>query len=249
MDPKKFKQIRKKYEDKIIELMDDIDKSGFNGLATKDGLDRLSDKEFIALAKKFITQDDCNFSIDLNQLSDKKSGGFDINDIQTIARKHDIMLTEYVFMPFRNPKGKPTCTLTRVPIIYSQVRRFFQQMLQHKNAISNNNAKTNPLTGQVIDSDKTASTTNVQTYALAVVNKTNCLKEFLGPRSDDFVSKQEMLSQIETNGEVNLKDLNIETHNKQSINTAETFCKAAGLDVVFAGDDIGIDLSDMNWDD
>lgn len=251
MDAAKFKQIRKKYESKVSDFLDDIDNSGFNGFVVKDALSKMSDKEFIELAKRMITQDDFNFSIDLKQLADNKHGNCDVSQLKDIAKKHNIKLTEYVFMPFRNPNGKPMCTLTQVPIIYCQVRRFFQQMLQHKNAISNNNSKTNPLTGQVINDDKTASTTNVQTYALAAVNETEALKEFLGPRSDDFVSKQQMLNMIETNGEVNLSDLTIDTHNKQAINTTEVFCKAAGVEVTFAGYDLGIniDVDDLNDDE
>ena len=117
-----------------------------------------------------------------------------IEKIEAIAKKHTIRLTEFIFMPFRNPNGKPLCTLSRSPIIYCPIRRFFQQMLVHKNSLSNDNSNINPITGQVVNDDKTASTTNVQTYALAVTNQKNALKEFLGPRADDPVSKQQMLT-------------------------------------------------------
>ena len=234
-----FKKIRKKYEENIYKLMDDIDPSGFNADTYRIAFAKMSDKQFIDLMKKYIEQDDLNLFVDINQLEKKKSDNMTLEKIKAIADKWKISLFEYVFMPFRNPKGKPMCTLTKVPIIYCPIRRFFQQMLQHKNSISNSSDHINPLTGQVVQEDKTASTTNVQTYALAATNQTNALKEFLGPRADDQISKQQMLNTIVSTGDVRLSDLDIRTHNKQAVNTTEVFCKAAGLEVKFSGNDYG----------
>lgn len=234
-----FKKIRKKYEENIYKLMDDIDPSGFNADTYRIAFAKMSDKQFIDLMKKYIEQDDLNLFVDINQLEKKKSDNITLEKIKAIADKWKISLFEYIFMPFRNPKGKPMCTLTKVPIIYCPIRRFFQQMLQHKNSISNSSDHINPLTGQVVQEDKTASTTNVQTYALAATNQTNALKEFLGPRADDQVSKQQMLNTIVSTGDVRLSDLDIRTHNKQAVNTTEVFCKAAGLEVKFSGNDYG----------
>ena len=242
-----FKKIRKTYEETIYKIMDDLDPSGFNADTYRISFAKMSDKQFIELMKRYIEQDDLNLSIDIKQIEKKSSNEITLEKIKAIADKWKISLFEYVFMPFRNPKGKPMCTLTRVPIIYCPVRRFFQQMLQHKNSISNSSDHINPLTGQVVQEDKTASTTNVQTYALAATNQTNALKEFLGPRADDQVSKQQMLNTIVSTGDVRLSDLDIRTHNKQAVNTTEVFCKAAGLEVKFSGNDYGnIDFGDKD---
>lgn len=229
--------IRKKYEDKVFALMSEFDAYGYNRDVYKNAFANMSDVEFIAMAKKIRDISDVNFSIEVDSFDEKEENVLTVKDAIRIAEKFKIATTEYVFMPFRNPGGEPTCTMTKVPILYLQLRRFFQQMLAHKNAITNSNSKNNPLTGQVVAQDKAASTTDVQTYALAVTNQNNAIKEFLGPRSDDQVSKQEMLSLIEKNGSVRLDDLNIKTHNKQSINTTEVFMKAACLDVRFSGND------------
>jgi|SRR5574344_332585 hypothetical protein len=236
--------IRKKYEQQIYDLMDEFDVTGFNSQTYKDSFSKMSDKQFIDLMKRMISQDDFNLSLDVNQTEKDPKKSITLEKIQAIAKKEGVKLTQYVFMPFRNPNGRPMCTLTRVPIIYCPVRRFFQQMLIHKNSLSNNNENINPVTGQVVNDDKTASTTNVQTFALSVTNQNNAIKEFLGPRSDDPVSKQQMLTSIEQTGEVNIKDLDIETHNKQSINTTEVYCKAAGIDLRFSGHDTEIDLDE-----
>lgn len=241
----KLKSIRKKYENMLFELMDDLDPSGYNSQVYKDSFEKMSDKQFIDMCKNMISKDDMNFSFEIKQMETPKEGGISLEKIKNVANKYKIKLVEYVFMPFRNPSGEPMCTYTRIPIVYSPVRRFFQQMLQHKNSISNNNTRINPLTGQVTSDDKTASTTNIQTYALTITNRNNALKEYLGPRADDNVSKQEMLTQIENTGRFRLSDTNIQTHNKRSINTAEAFAKASGVIMEFAGNDLKIDLDEI----
>lgn len=232
--------IRKKYEEKLYQLLNDFDPSGFNTNKYKKAFSKMSDAEFINMAKTMLDpeHDDFIFSIDINEL-DKGENELTLEKIRKISEKWKIPLEEYVIMPFRNPEDleHPLVTLTPIPVLYLQVRRFFQQMLQHKNAISNDNSKINPITGQVVNEDKTASTTNVQTYALLVVNEKNALREFLGPRADDAKSKEKMISEIEKSGTVRLDDLNMKTHDKQSINTVETFMNAAFLDVKFHSND------------
>lgn len=232
--------IRKKYENKLYELLNDFDPSGFNTKKYKEAFSKMSNAEFLNMAKTMLDpeHDDFIFSIDINEM-DRGKDELTLEKVRKISEKWKIPLEEYVIMPFRNPNDPehPMVTMTPIPIVYCQIRRFFQQMLQHKNAISNDNSKINPITGQVTSEDKTAATTNVQTYGLTVVNERKCLKEFLGPRSDDSDSKQEMLTEIEKTGTVRLDDLNIKTHNKQAINTTEVFLKAACLDVKFRGND------------
>ncbi len=232
--------IRKKYEERLYSLLNDFDPSGFNSNKYKEAFKKMSDTEFVNIARRMLdpNHDDFIFSIDINEMERGKDE-ITLDKVRKISEKWKIPLEEYVIMPFRNPKDpqNPMVTLTKIPIVYCQIRRFFQQMLQHKNAISNDNGKINPITGQVTGEDKTASTTNVQTYALTVTNEKNALKEFLGPRSDDSVSKQEMLTEIERTGDVRLDDLTMKTHNKQAINTTETFLKAACLNVEFHGND------------
>lgn len=234
-------QIRKKYEEKLYQLLDDFDPSHFNSNKYRKAFSKMSNAEFINMAKTMLDpdHDDFIFSIDINEMDRGNKDELTLEKVRKISEKWKIPLEEYVIMPFRNPEDPehPMVTLTPIPIVYCQIRRFFQQMLQHKNAISNDNAKINPITGQVTGEDKTASTTNVQTYALTVTNEKKALKEFLGPRADDTVSKQQMLTEIEKTGTVRLDDLDIKTHNKQSINTVETFMRAACLDVQFEGND------------
>lgn len=226
----KIKAIRAKYEKWAYNLFDKLDSSGYNTEQYRKNFGKMSDKEFIDMCVNMLKKDDFNLSLEI----DTKHDDLTLNKIAKIAEDEGIKLTEYVFMPFRNPSGKPMCTLTRVPVIYSQIRRFFGQILQHKNSISNKNTRINPLTGQVIDEDKTASETNIQTYALSVMNQKNVIKEMLGPRADDHVAKQNMLAQIENSGVYRMSNTTMRTENKQSIMTTEAFARAAGIELKFA---------------
>lgn len=241
----KIKTIRKKYENSLYELMDDLDPSGYNSENYKEIFSKMDDKDFINMCKNMLSKDDYNFSVEIKQLQTPKDGGISLEQIKNVAKKHNIKLVEYLFMPFRNPSGEPMCSYTRIPILYSPIRRFFQQMLQHKNSISNSNTKINPMTGQVTSDDKTASITNIQTYSLTITNRKNALKEYLGPRADDNVAKQDMLTQIENTGRYKMDDAIMQTHNKRAVNTAEAFAKASGVIMEFAGNDYSIDLDNL----
>ena len=224
-----FKKIRSKYEKQVLNLFDRLDPVGYNSAKIKKFFANLNDKEFIEYAKKCLTQDDFIFSLDIDEMNDPLT----LDEIENIANENDIKLEEYIFMPYRNSVDRPMVSLTRIPVLYCQIRRFFQQILQHKNSIASKNDKINPLTGQVINEDKTASTTNIQTYGLTVLNQKNTLKELLGPRADDPVSKADMMSQIENSGMYRMDNSVILTENKQAIKTAETFAKAAGIEIRF----------------
>jgi hypothetical protein len=224
-----LKKVRTKYENMVYALYDRLDPSGFNTARYKKFFNNLSDKQFIEYAKKCLSQDDFIFSLDIDEMRDDLS----LAEIKEIAEENNVKLEEYLIMPYRNTNKDPMVSLTRVPVLYCQIRRFFQQILQHKNSIASKNDKINPLTGQVINEDKTASTTNIQTYGLTVLNQKDTLKELLGPRADDPVSKADMMSQIENSGVYRMNNSIILTENKQAINTAETFAKAAGIDIKF----------------
>ena len=67
MATKNISAIRKKYEEQVYELMDDLDPTGFNTETYREAFSRMSDREFIDTMKRMISQDDFNLSFDANQ--------------------------------------------------------------------------------------------------------------------------------------------------------------------------------------
>ncbi len=227
---KDISRARKKATDTICAVLDDLDKTGFNGKRTRVMLNKMGDREFIRFMERMRNEDDYNFCFEIDSYG--PDGAPDVDRIEKVAKKYGVKLREHVIMPHRNPGGPPVVTKDPVPIIYVQVKRY-QQMLDKKNSIAGTNDKINPITGQVTGSDKGASLSDLETYTLVATNQYDTIKEFLGPRADDSYSKQQMLTAIERDGKVSIKDLDIRTGNKQSIKTAEAFMKGAMIDMRF----------------
>lgn len=229
-------QKRKIAEEKICALMDDFEgiKNGYNSTQYRQRFAKMSDAQFTSFMKSIVAPDDGSvdnperLTFELNQST--KTGMPTMEKIVATAKRWGILLNEYVFFPHKNPQNpdKPMVTRSRVPILLLQVRRL-QQTLDKKNFASANIDTVNQYTGQVTGESKAASLNDTQTASLATTGEFGVIKEFLGPRADDAVSKKQMLRAIEKTGEVNIADLNIETKNKRSINTLEVMMRGAGF--------------------
>lgn len=230
-------QKRKIAEEKICTLMDDIEgiKNGYNSTRYRQYFKSMSDAQFVAFMKRIDT-DDANpdsstrerLFFELNQST--KTGSPTLSKIVSLAKKYGVKLNEHVFFPHKNPEhpDRPMVTRTPIPVLLIPVR-CLQQMLPKKNAASSNTDSVNQYTGQVTGESKAASLNDTQTASLATTGEFNVIKEFLGPRADDHVSKQQMLRSIENSGKVALSELNIETKNKRAVNTLEVYLRGAGF--------------------
>ena len=111
-----------------------------------------------------------------------------------------------------------------------------QQLLSKKEAYSSDRDHVNLLTNQVTGSSKGSTLSNMQSIALTTSNQLDVVKELLGPRADDEISKKRMLDQIAETGEFDINSIPVRTKDKQSIETVRCMLVAAGLRVSF-GDD------------
>jgi len=227
-----IKVARTHAEQKIYDLMNDLDLTGYNAGVYKEYFAKMSDKEFINFCKRLGTEKDYNLFFEIDSLDKKATPN--IATIRKTADKWKVPLVEYVVFPYKNPNDPehPVVSRTPIPVVVIQVRRL-QQMLDKKNAASANTDKINSLTGQVTGDSKAASLSDMQTMALATSGQFDTIKEFLGPRSDDQVSKMKMLESIEKYGTFNLNSLNLRTENKRSVQTMKVFLRGAGFDCSF----------------
>ena len=132
-------------------------------------------------------------------------------------------------MPFKNISlTEPSVTKCEVPVGYIHIKRM-QQILVKKNSTSTDISSRSPLTGQVVNRDKNARDSDQENFALVTLDAVDTLREFMGPRSDDFVMKGEMYSQIATNGYVSLDSLTNKVENKTTLNTIDVFLIGMGL--------------------
>lgn len=218
---------RIKAEQGIYTLMDTFDSSKYNSDMYRKLFNTMSDSDFKKYMKQLSTEETyISFEIDT------ATKELTLDKIFEKCNKMGFRTHKYVRYRENKSSDGETCSITPYPalILYIPVKRL-QQMVSKKNSASGNSDKINPLTGTVTSDSKAASLSDTQTFGLITTGQTNTIKELLGPRADDEKSKKQMLHQIEMNGDVSLKDLNIVPKNKQSTETMIVFLRAAGIDV------------------
>lgn len=104
-----------------------------------------------------------------------------------------------------------------------------QQTLYKKNTTSTDIGVRSALTGQVTGKDKNARDSDSENFALVTLEAEATLREFLGPRADDMVMKNEMYSDISRKGYTNLSGLTNDTDNKTTLNAVDVRFIGMGL--------------------
>lgn len=223
---------RAAFEKKIYNLLDDIDPTGYNTEMWKSRFNKMSDKDIVRLAKQVRDEFATNIGVEIKQFGKRDSDFLSQSKINRIAKKYGVNLRETVMFRHSNKDGAPSISREKLLILIIAGKKL-QQMVSKKSSIVYHNDVVNPLTGQVTGASKGASLSNSQSAVLNITGETNTIKEFLGPRADDFSAKQKMMQAIEENGEFTLNELEMSTQNKQSIQTYISFMRSIGFDVSF----------------
>lgn len=238
-DNKGFKSARINATTQILEFMnmmdgiDNLDKLGYNATFYKNYLDSLSDAQFKTFMKRLRDEEWFNLNCEINSFEDKAP---DLDRIKKIALKYNIPLEEYIAFPHKTHNSdEPAISRTPVPVIVSSIR-VLQQCLDHKQSYSSDSDHQNILTGQVTGNSKSSTFSNMQSIAFTTSNQTDIVKELLGPRSDDEVSKAKMHAQIEETGEFDINAIPVRTKDKQALETTRVMLISAGLRVAFGSD-------------
>lgn len=222
---------RKKAQERILQLIKDIDPSGLNIEPWEYRFNSMSDKEFDEYMKDMHEDPmKTHIYVDLDQTSGKTDKMIDLDHIEKVAKKYNIKLREFVAFPHLNPNDpdNPVVTSTEVPILVIYIRKM-QQFLQHKNFSAGTTEHSNPLTGQVTGDSKAASIGDMQTSALVTTNQKDTLREMLTIRADNDRAKHHMLTEISKYGKVSYKDCYVNLNDSQSLETTRVFLQAAGL--------------------
>jgi hypothetical protein len=235
-DNPKLKAARIRAENKIYELLDDLEgcKDGYNSNVYKNYFASLSDAEFKKFMDRLANEEWFNLYFEIKMTDKKKAPN--MNRIKKVLDKYKIPMCEYVVQPYKNlDVENPPISTNPVPVFYGLVRPL-QQLLSKKEAYSSDRDHVNLLTNQVTGSSKSSTFSNMQSIALTTSNQFDTLKELLGPRSDDEVSKKKMLDQIADTGDFDINSIPVRTKDKQSIETVRVMLVGAGLRVSFGKD-------------
>ncbi len=217
---------RKDAESLVFEVMNILDPTGINTKYYQDLFKGMSDAQF----KAYINSRE-GFYLNIKPM--EKTQEPTIENAQKALKRLGSDIVEYIAMPFIDGNtNTPIITQVPVPVGYAHAKRV-QQLVSKKNTMSIDIDNRNPKTGQVINDDKNARSSDVENNALVILGAHNTLKELLGPKSDDMQMLSQMLNKIMTDGYVSLSDMESDLFNKTSLNT---------LDVLFLGAMLTTDL-------
>ena len=217
---------RKAFMNHLLKVMDILDPSGQNSKNYKDKYEAMSDTQFDRHIREFFKNEKSNFYLEIVEYERDLT----IENIQKCAEYMHVPLVERIALPYLT--GDPDNVIVTpypVPVGYIHEKRM-PQTLMKKSAGSTEIRTRSTLTGQVTGADKNARNSDLETYSLAAIKAVNALTEFLGPRADNKVAKNEMYNDISKNGFVSLKDLNLQDpYNKVALNTFNTYYLMMGI--------------------
>jgi len=216
---------RKKFMKMLLDTFNLLDPSGDNAKKYEKFFSSMSDDQFDKYIRKLFADESQQFYLEIVEyMRDNK-----YENIEKAAKYLGVPLYETVYLPHINHDlENVTVTPEKVPVGYIHEKRMMQT-LEKKNSGSTSNTQRNPLTGQVTGDDKNGRNSDVETYSLLATGAEYALKEFLGPRADDEVARNEMATAIAKNGYVSMKDLTNDKANKTSLNTLNIYFLMQGF--------------------
>jgi len=203
----------------MITMYDTLDPSGDNSKMFHAKWDSLSDNEMDKVVRAFFADDKEQFYLEIIEFERDLS----LENIMKCAKIQNVPLFEYVAVPHINGSlDNVVVTPEPVPVGYIHAKRM-QQTLLKKNAGSISIKKRNPKTGQVINEDKNARNSNVETYSLVALGADDALREFMGPRADDEKAKNQMYGNISRDGFTTLESLDNDPENKTALTSLDEY--------------------------
>lgn len=210
---------RQKMEKLVYDTFNALDKSGRNTERYKKLFSGMTNAQFDAFFKDLFANENeylilnlCDYEIDLR-----------IEDIERAAKVLNVPLFERIAFPhYTLDKDNVIVTKEAVPVGYCHIKRT-QQTVAKKNGISTSANIRSSLTGQVTAGDKNGRQSDLENATLIGMGAVDILKELNGPRSDDPVMKQQMLTAINRKGFVSLEDMESDPANKTTLNTVNVY--------------------------
>ena len=211
--------------DYMTNVYDILDPSGDNSKMFHVKWNSLSDDDFDKEVRKFFEDEKSEFYLEIVEYERDLL----LDNVIKCAEYQKVPLFEYVAVPHINGSlDNVVVTPEPVPVGYIHAKRL-QQTLLKKNTGSISIKKRNSITGQVMNEDKNARNSNVETYSLVASGADNALKEFMGPRADDMKAKNQMYSDIARDGFVSLENLDNDPANKVALNSLDVYFTMQGF--------------------
>lgn len=223
---KSIKEKRKHVMKWMTDLYDQLDPSGTNSKIFREKWEPLSDSEFSRKFEEFLNDTtQKGFYLEIVEFERDLT----LENIFKCAENIGLPLFEKVAVPHINGSTENVVvTPEPVPVGWVHAKRM-PQMLLEKNAGSISISKRGDTSGQVTGEDKNGVLSNVETYSMVASGATKGLQEFLGPRADNMVAKNQMYNAINRDGYVSLDELSNNQEDKVAINSLDVYFTMQGF--------------------
>lgn len=231
-----LKTKRKKTMDMLCSALDKIDPSKENSALYRKKFDKMSDKEFDKYMTEFLSDPENIFYLEILEYERPLK----MENIEAMAEHIGIPLYEKVALPYVTmDKSNVVVTPEPVPVGYIH-EKLMVQLLLKKNSVSMNVEKRSAKSGQVTADSKTARTSDVESYSMIALQANEGLKELLGPRADDWSSKNQMYNKLTKDGYMALSDLDSSVEDKVALNTLDAYFLLMGIktNLIAGGDNL-----------
>jgi hypothetical protein len=217
-----LREKRKRIEELVLETVRRIDNSKMDNFKRYEAMFKfMNDADFEKWASSMGKKLD-----DTIQMFQLPFEEMKLSQIKDAAEYLKIPLEEYIWFRHHDPEG--IRTKMKVPVGFVHIKRV-QQLLAKKNKYALDVEETELKTGQVKGESKVTSVTDPETFALTAINADAALREFLGPRADAQISKNQMYAQISQDGFATLEGLSKDVSQSTTLNTIDTYLLASGI--------------------
>ena len=211
---------RKKAEALIYKFFDAIDPSKANTQFYKEMFAKMNDDQFLVFCKRRLP-----FRVQTTAFERELNPSKCINALKAI----NVPILEKITDPdlYTRSDGTPVNSTSEGLVGYINVKKL-KQFNTKKSGYNTNIDTRNPKTGQIVGNSKgIESDREIETLVLQ--NMDDTLKELTRAKGDDMEAKNKMYNQINTTGQVSLKDLESSPESQVARNTVDVYLISSGL--------------------
>ena len=209
---------RKKAEALIYKFFDAIDPTKANSAFYKEMFSKMSDEQF----KKFCERR-LPFRLQTKAFEAETNPDKCIKGLKAIG----VPTLENVTLPsvYTNKDGIPVTSNNEALVGYLNLKRL-KQMMSKKSSWATDIDKRNPKTGQILQG---GVETDRELESLVLQNMDATIQEFSHAKGDDMEAKNKMYNQINTTGQVSLKDLKSDKSDQVARTTVDVYLIGSGI--------------------
>jgi hypothetical protein len=211
---------RKKAEALIYKFFDAADPTKANSNFYKEMFAKMSDQQFMEFCKRRLP-----FRLQTTAFDRETNPKKCIDALKAI----NVPVLEKVSFPsiYRNKDGVPVTNSNEAMVGYLNLKKL-KQIVTKKSGYNTDINTRNPKTGAIVGNSKGVESDR-ELESLVLQNMNATIKEFTRAKADDMEAKNKMYNQINTTGQVSLKDLESDKSNQIARNTVDVYLIGSGI--------------------